>query len=181
MKNTMFLLVKTTLIIAIALWGNSCKNPSQDIQNSQEAPATTFYFIRHAEKEIVDKGERNPDLSSAGLQRTKKWVNIFKHIQLNAIYSTNYKRTLQTAEPIAEDKMLDVEELVYPETPYEVLIKRHKGQNVLFVGHSNTTPEMVNYFLGEDRFQQLDENDYGSLFAVTLTRDNSSAIRLNLN
>jgi hypothetical protein len=36
------------------------------------------------------------------------------------------------------------------------------------VGHSNLNPEWVNYILGKEKYQDLDESVYGSLFIVTI-------------
>ena len=55
------------------------------------------------------------------------------------------------------------------------------GNNVLIVGHSNTTPEMVNRLIGEDLFLGLDDTDNGSLFIVTIVGSESSVVRLHFN
>ncbi len=62
---------------------------------------TTYYFIRHAEK--VDNS-KNPDLSEIGIERAKLWNEIFSEINIDAIYSTDFKRTLQTVTPTATNK-----------------------------------------------------------------------------
>lgn len=46
------------------------------------------------------------------------------------------------------------------------LIKDHQGEVVLIVGHSNTTPFLVNMVLGEEKFAQLDESAYDDVFIV---------------
>ena len=66
---------------------------------------TTIYLIRHAEK--VDSS-KNPDLSSAGLERAAHWGKIFSDTPFDAVYSTDFKRTKQTAVPVAENKKLDI-------------------------------------------------------------------------
>jgi len=53
-----------------------------------------------------------------------------------------------------------------PKVFVKKLIKEHAGEVVLIVGHSNTTPFLVNMVLGEDKFQQLDESDYDEIFIV---------------
>jgi len=63
---------------------------------------TTYYLIRHAEKDRTDKTNKNPNLNEKGLERAKKWATYFKEIQLDAVYSTNYNRTQQTAKPTAD-------------------------------------------------------------------------------
>ena len=150
---------------------------AQDMDNSPDNTVTTFYFIRHAEKAKDLAKDGNPDLSDLGEERARKWTSLFKFEKLDAIYSTLYKRTLHTAGPTAEAKKLEIKKLDYPDIPYELLLKTYKGKKVIFVGHSNTTPEMVNHFLGKDKFDQLQEDDYSSLFMVTLDQAGARVTR----
>lgn len=46
-----------------------------------------------------------------------------------------------------------------------------KGNRVLIVGHSNTTPMLVNQLLGEERFPDMDDSDNSSLYVVTFQGD----------
>ena len=62
---------------------------------------TTYYLIRHAEKDRTDNTNRNPHLNPEGEKRAQNWSTYFKDIKLDAVYSTNYNRTIQTATPTA--------------------------------------------------------------------------------
>ena len=62
---------------------------------------TTFYFIRHAEKDRSTPNDRNPGLTEKGRLRALNWAYFFREIPLKAIYSTNYIRTTSTAQTIA--------------------------------------------------------------------------------
>ena len=169
------------LILTILLGGNACESKAQDMQNSQDKEFTTFYFIRHAEKDTIDPSNRNPDLLNIGFERAERWAEIFEACNLDAVYSTNFKRTMHTAMPTAASKKLQILELEYPNIPYDSLVSNYKGKSVLFVGHSNTTPEMVNHFLGAKQYEFMDEDDFGSLFVVTLMGNTTKAIRLKLD
>ena len=68
--------------------------------------STTYYFIRHAEK--VDNS-KDPNLSELGMQRAQRWKTIFESIDFDQIYSTNNKRTQQTAAPIATADKIEVQ------------------------------------------------------------------------
>ena len=46
------------------------------------------------------------------------------------------------------------------------VITEHKGEAVLIVGHSNTTPNLINLVMQEDRIAQIDEKQYGDLFLL---------------
>jgi broad specificity phosphatase PhoE len=69
---------------------------------------TTYYLIRHAEKDRTDKTNKNPNLNEKGLERAKKWAEYFKDVDFDAVYSTNYNRTMQTALPTAESNKLNI-------------------------------------------------------------------------
>lgn len=129
---------------------------------------TIYYLIRHAEKERTDKTNRNPNLNKKGLERAKKWATYFTHIELDAIYSTNYNRTLQTATPTAKSKKLEI--IKYnPKKMYNAVFQKEtKGKTVLVVGHSNTTPAFANAILGEKKYTNIDDNDNSKLFIITL-------------
>ena len=71
---------------------------------SQEV--STYYLIRHAEKVITE--DRNPDLTSIGKLRAEEWAEIFKDINFDLIYSTDYIRTMATAKPTAVNQNLEI-------------------------------------------------------------------------
>ena len=130
---------------------------------------TTYYLIRHAEKDRTDKTNENPNLNEKGLERAKKWAEYFKDINFDAVYSTNYNRTMQTAIPTAESKKLNIKNYD-PKKMYNVLFKSAtQGKTVLVVGHSNTTPVFANKILGEKKYKNMDDKDNSSLYIVTIT------------
>ena len=132
---------------------------------------TTYYLIRHAEKDRTDKTNRNPNLNEKGLERAKKWATYFEKVHLDAVYSTNYNRTQQTAKPTANSKSLEI--ISYnPRKMYDSIFKVNtEGKTVLVVGHSNTTPVFANKILGEKKYEWMKDDDNASLFIVTIKGD----------
>ncbi len=148
----------------------------QDSGNNSEentAETTTYYFIRHAEKATDDLENEDPDLTEEGRDRANKWAEVFKDIDFDLVYSSDYKRTLNTAKPIAEAKDLEINFFNTEILNDKEFQKTTKGKKVLVVGHSNLNPEWVNYILEEERYDDLDESVYGSLFIVTIHPDDS--------
>ena len=136
---------------------------------------TTYYLIRHAEKDRSDKTNRNPNLNEKGLERAKKWAEYFSTINLDAVYSTKYNRTMQTAKPTAESKNLQINNY-NPRKMYDSIFQANtKGKTVLIVGHSNTTPEFSNKILGKKKYEWMKDNDNASLFIVTITGDKKTS------
>lgn len=126
---------------------------------------TTIYFIRHAEKADASK---DPDLSAKGKDRAKQWAGFFEDKDIAIIYSTPYKRTMQTVTPLSEMKKIDL--LMYdPAKPdLNTVIKKYKGKKVLIVGHSNTIPMYVNQLAGSRQYTDIDEDEYNHLYTVTI-------------
>src|SRR5881396_2477070 len=67
---------------------------------------TTFILTRHAEK--GNDGTKDPDLAPAGNERAQLLARMLMETKVDAIYSTNYKRTRNTVTPLATSKGLTV-------------------------------------------------------------------------
>jgi broad specificity phosphatase PhoE len=130
--------------------------------------STTYYFIRHAEK--VDNS-KNPDLSEIGLQRSKLWNEIFSEIKLDAIYSTDFKRTLQTVTPMATNNKISIINYDPKTIDIESFKKNTLGKKVLVVGHSNTIPNLVNQIINKKIYNDMDDVTFGNLYIVTINSD----------
>lgn len=144
--------------------------------NAQKDRTTTIFLVRHAEK--VKDGSKDPELTFEGKQRAIELKNILAKVKLEAVYSTNYKRTRNTAMPTAEEQGLKVK-LYNPMDSgkfLDGLLKKHKGGNILIVGHSNTIPALVNSLLGAQKYEALADSDYSNLFIVTITRGSDADV-----
>ena len=129
------------------------------------AQTTTIYFIRHAEKADNSK---DPVLSEEGIKRANHWNDVFSAVTFDAIYSTNYNRTQQTATPTAKKNKVIIK-LYDPKTiNIEKLKKEHLGQTILIVGHSNTTPDLVNKLIHQNVYEAIEETTFGNLYIVTI-------------
>lgn len=159
----------------------SCKNEtSEKPVNNQENVITTYYLIRHAEKDRSNPDNEDPELNKEGFARAQKWASILNDIDLDAIYSSNYKRTQQTALPISESKNIKVESYD-PHKVYETnFFEKTKGKQILVVGHSNTIPAFVNHVLGEERYKNIPDSIDGRLYVITKMGKQSKSLILNL-
>ena len=127
-----------------------------------------IYLIRHAEKVRTDKSDRDPDLNNKGLIRAETWKDYFFDKDISKIYSTNYKRTVKTVKPLAENKNLEI--IIYSpdDVVYEDFLDSSVGENTVVVGHSNTIPDFVNNLVNEDHYGQIDDLTNSNLYIVTL-------------
>ncbi|MFT5165328.1 MAG: 2,3-bisphosphoglycerate-dependent phosphoglycerate mutase [Saprospiraceae bacterium] len=137
--------------------------------------ATTFILVRHAETTGIGS---NPDLSATGLIRSEELRRVLSNVPLDAVYSTNFNRTMQTAQPTADDKSLSV--INYNPSslsPFvdNVLMDYYAGA-VLVVGHSNTTPSLLNVLVGANIYADLPESAYDNLYVVTVFENGRSEV-----
>ena len=139
---------------------------------SQEC--SSFYLIRHAEKLRIDKTERNPKLNEKGVLRAEKWKEILKNINLDKIYSTNYKRTIETANPTSKSQNVDITIYSPSNIDYRNFKEINKGKKVLIVGHSNTIPNFVNGLIEEGFYEQIDDLNNSNLYLVNICDNNVS-------
>ncbi len=129
---------------------------------------STIYLIRHAEKVRTDKSDRDPDLNNKGFLRAENWKDYFFDKDISKIYSTNYKRTVKTVKPLAENKNLEI--IIYSpdDVVYQDFLDSSVGENTIVVGHSNTIPNFVNNLINEDYYDQIDDLTNSNLYIVSL-------------
>ena len=142
-----------------------------------ENDCSTIYLIRHAEKVRTNKSDRDPKLNEKGILRALNWKEYFLDKDITKIYSTNYKRTLETVKPFQEAiglaTILDSPSSI----DYKDFISSNKGEIVLVVGHSNTIPKFVNELINDQVYAQIDDLNNSNLYIVNLC-DSSVSHRL---
>ncbi|SDS03799.1 Histidine phosphatase superfamily (branch 1) [Polaribacter sp. KT25b] len=151
----------------------SCNSNSK--KEETDTATTTYFLIRHAEKDRTDASNKDPNLNPEGLERAEKWAKYFQNIDLDAVYSTNYNRTQQTAKPTADSKKLAI--INYnPSNMYDSIFQKNtSGKTTLVVGHSNTTPAFVNKILDQKKYKDIDDNDNSSLFIITINKNGKTS------
>ena len=167
------LIIKMRHVLLLILLLNNFIISSQD--------CTEIYLIRHAEKDRSDIKNRNPELNDMGKKRALKWVQVFKNIELNKIYSTNYNRTIQTVTPISEENNIDISIYSPSKINYKNFILDNSGAKVLVVGHSNTIPFFVNGLIDKESYKQIDDLNNSNLYVVTVCGNNISHKLLYIN
>lgn len=154
-------------------------------QESEEAKIETetsvYYLIRHAEKDRSDKSNKDPKLTKAGNNRAVYWSNVLKNVKFDAVYSTDYNRTKETAAPTAKANELEVISYHPFKIKMDEFLKATNGKTVLIVGHSNTTPAFANRLLRKEMFESIDDSNNGNLYIVTVTGETRTVQLLTLN
>ena len=115
---------------------------------------------------IDEIGDDTP-LSESGQQRAAMLAGRLKDAGISAIYATEARRTVQTAEPLAE--ALGIQIRVHLGDDVDGLIKRlrsdHQGNRVLVVGHWSTIPAILKAF-GHPQEITIERSAYDNLFVV---------------
>lgn len=138
----------------------------------------TFVVVRHAEK--ISDTERDPDLSTTGLERARRLVETLAGEEVVAVYTTDYRRTRQTVQPVADAS--HVEANVYdarqPADAFAARLKAtHRRGTVLVAGHSNTVPDIV-AALCACRVEPMPETEYDRLSTIRIAADGSAKLKV---
>lgn len=125
----------------------------------------TLYLVRHAEKQA--DGSRDPALSETGELRSRQLASWFQDKKLEDVWSSDYRRTRDTASPLLA--RTDLEITLYDPNELSALADAllQRQHNALVVGHSNTTPELAG-LLCQCEISVMDESEYDRLIVVTV-------------
>ncbi|RAK01986.1 phosphohistidine phosphatase SixA [Larkinella arboricola] len=126
---------------------------------------STVFIVRHAEK--VSEADTS-SLTTAGFERVQALADRLEDERISLILTTPYRRTQQTAAPLARQLNVPIES--YPGQPIGAVverIQRAKGKNTLVVGHSNTILDIVKGLGAVPTQSQIEPGDHDNLFVVT--------------
>lgn len=135
-------------------------------------------LVRHAEK--AEAPADDVALSAAGQARADALAAALAHANVDAIVTTQFRRTRETAGPLA--RRLGLEPIVVPAASDTraharavAEVVRGAGRTVLVVGHSNTVPAIIAALGGPD-LDELCESDYDTLFVLALRAGGSASL-----
>lgn len=134
--------------------------------------AQMVIVVRHAERADGGAGtgtamtaNPDPELSEAGKSRALRMAAMLGDAGVVAIYTTEYRRTKDTAGPLAARAGVAAE--VIPAREAAALmgkIKAHKSGTVVVVGHSNTVPAIIKALGGSE--VKVADDEYDSMYVV---------------
>lgn len=112
--------------------------------NSPPGTTTTLVLVRHAER---DPG-LDPPLNAEGQNRAQVLNDVLSERGVNAIFSPELIRNMQTAEPLAQTLGITVQPWIvanyvntaaFADAVVDDILANHAGQTVLFVGNIGST------------------------------------------
>ncbi len=127
----------------------------------------TLFLVRHCEKDKTVP--ENPPLTPEGQARAEKLGRVFDNAILDKIASTNTKRTMETAaavrrwagDPVTENFPFEAQNDWLAE-----ILQNGSGQRILYVGHQNSVPLILNNLTASVRYKNIPDNDFGRFFVV---------------
>jgi broad specificity phosphatase PhoE len=141
----------------------------------QAFSAVTIFLTRHAERAGGVGAMANDDpISPAGRERADLLARMLSDAGIQKIFVTEYKRTQETAAPLARKLNLTPE---ITKTPADA-IRTLKSGTVLVVGHSNTLPEII-AALGGPAIPKIDESEFDNLYVLTISGKDVSLTRIH--
>lgn len=159
--------------LAVVLLAQACAAPQATRIAPVSVAGTTVVLVRHAEKSTDDP--RDPSLSAIGEQRARDLSAVLKDAGVTDVYVTQYKRTRQTADPLAQASGISILErpidatnsATYAQDLAHEILTRSAGKSVLVVGHSNTVPDIVKALSGS-AVPPLTDAEYDHIYIVTI-------------
>jgi broad specificity phosphatase PhoE len=134
-----------------------------------------IFLVRHTEQDGRPSVVDDPALTEVGHRRAQALAQVLKDAGINVIYTTERRRSIQTAEPIS--KSLNIERKIHPAQDRDGLISRlrtqHANDRVLVVSHSLTLPRLLKA-LGYPIDITIEE--YDNLFVIVPKSDGSPLV-----
>src|SRR6266540_4538496 len=129
------------------------------------AAEPVIVIVRHAEK--AANGGNDPDLSSAGRARADALARILKDAGITAIFTSEFKRTQESAAPTATSTHVAPTVVTAKDTAGLVAKLHQLNGNALVVGHGDTISNIIKA-LGINSAINIPDADYSELLIVTL-------------
>jgi broad specificity phosphatase PhoE len=157
--------LRAARLLAATLAALACAASRADAQ----AP-TVVVLVRHAEK-ASSRGD-DPALTRAGEARARALADALADTRVDAIVTTQYRRTRDTAAPLAAARHLtpevvDVRQGDQVNRIAQSVRTRHVGEVVLVVAHAESVARII-AALGGPRLRDLCDSEYDTLFVLVL-------------
>jgi broad specificity phosphatase PhoE len=167
------------LLVLSAVAALFCAATATSIVSAQTAP-TVVIVVRHAEKDTIPPDD--PPLTSAGAARALALDRALASAQVEAVITSQLRRTRETARPIAERLGLTPQvvrrdsDITAHARAVADAVRKERGKTVLVVGHGETIGPII-AALGGPRIPDLCLNEYSHLFVLVLDAQSARLVR----
>jgi broad specificity phosphatase PhoE len=181
-----FLRIPFLLLLFLAVAFTSCRSSSGENElaaetEEQVTEPTIVYLVRHAEKDISNPSDEDPDLTAGGKARAEALRTLLNGQDIHALYATKYMRTVNTLKPLAEERKLEIRK--YEGHDFngikQRLLQEHRGQTVVVAGHSNTLLPMIEAFGAKRPVSDISDKTYDFVFKLTVDPENKTVVEVS--
>ena len=157
----------TSLVFAIVVL---CMGVSDAAAQMTSSAPTIVILVRHAEKGTDPAND--PPLTTRGTERAAALSEALREAKVAGVYHTPTIRTRETARPVAARFGLTPQLIpLLPRTAQSdairAIVRRHPGQTIVLVGHSNTIMPWLAALGGPVR-ADLCDHEYDGLYTAIL-------------
>ena len=155
--------VALAVLVALgALGGISAGAPGSVSPPPAPAGKGVIVLVRHAERAPSAMTDDAP-LTDAGKARAERLAALLAKADVKAIFVTRFRRTQETARPLAE--RLQLTPIEESDTDHLVAkLRAHGAETVLVVGHSDTVPDVIRAFGGPP--VTIADDEFDALFVL---------------
>jgi broad specificity phosphatase PhoE len=140
--------------------------------HGQTVASTIVVLVRHAEK--ATSPENDPGLTDGGRARADALAEALRDARVDAVITSHYERTRETAEPVAAARHLTpvliragTDTSAHVHEVAAAVRSQAAGGLVLVVGHTNTIPPII-AALGGPQLPDICDGEYARLFTLVL-------------
>lgn len=143
------------------------------VQSVQAQETTRIWIVRHGEKDLTDPKEKDPELSVEGKERAEVLVKYLKGKKIDALFSTDYKRTSGTLTPLASKRNLNLKFYNSKDNTalVDTILNNYKGKNVVICSHSNRILGIIAAFGAVSPIKEITEQEYSHIFLLEIKGD----------
>jgi len=135
----------------------------------------TVLLVRHADIDLPP-GSTDPSLNAAGRARAKTLAQVAGAAGVATIFTSSFKRTKQTVQPLATLLGLQPRVAPEPEDLAHEVSSGAAGTVVLIAGHSNTVPEMIAAFGVSAAVAPIGDREFDNLFVVSVAGPGQASV-----
>jgi len=149
-RRAAFFAVAAVLLGGLAIAAPSSVSPTKGV----------IILVRHAERAPLTSPDDDPPLTAEGKARAQRLAALLAKAEIRAVFTTRFRRTQETAKPLAD--LLQLTPIEESDTVQLIAkLRTHGDETVLVVGHSDTVPDVIKAFGGptvtiaDDAFDDL--------------------------
>ena len=156
-----FFVVASFLLIAVLRGDGTSSSPTQSPAGKK---VITIALVRHAKKK---NDLDDPGITREGRKRAERLAYNFRRAKVDALFASDLKRTVETVEPLAQQKGLKIRSIKEVKELVQALKSLPQGSFAVVAHHSYTLQEILEGLgVPKKEADGLDVDVYDNLFLI---------------